>query len=67
MGNLGIIYKTRGELDKAEEMHKKSLEINEKLGLLGGLASSYCNLGVIYCKRDDKEGTAVLVAGVGAV
>ncbi|MCI0560022.1 MAG: DUF4062 domain-containing protein, partial [Nitrososphaera sp.] len=31
-GNLGILYKTRGELDRAEEMYQKSLAINEALG-----------------------------------
>ena len=33
-GNLGLIYRTRGELDRTEEMHKKSLAIEEKLGRL---------------------------------
>jgi len=48
LGNLGVIYKTRGDLDKAEEMHKKSLEIDKKLGRLEGIASDYGNLGLIY-------------------
>ena len=28
-GNLGNIYKTRGDLDRAESMHEKSLAIDE--------------------------------------
>ena len=48
LGNLGLIYRTRGELDKAEEMHKKALEINEKLGRLEGMANQYGNLGSVY-------------------
>ena len=46
-GNLGLVYKTRGELDKAEEMYKKSLEITS-LGLEGGTAADYGNLGIVY-------------------
>ncbi|MCG8509322.1 MAG: DUF4062 domain-containing protein, partial [Rhodospirillales bacterium] len=31
-GNLGILYATRGDLDRAEEMYRKALAINEALG-----------------------------------
>jgi Tfp pilus assembly protein PilF len=31
-GNLGIVYKTRGDLDRAEEMYKKSLELFVLIG-----------------------------------
>jgi len=55
MGNLGVIYRRRGELDKAEEMHKKSLEIEEKLGRLGGMASEYGSLGLIYYTRGELD------------
>ncbi len=47
-GNLGVIYRIRGDLDKAEEMHKKALEIAEKFGLQKILANGYGNLGLIY-------------------
>ena len=30
-GNLGVIHQTRGDLDRAEEMHRKSLEIDDAL------------------------------------
>jgi len=53
IGNLGLIYRRRGELDKAEQMQRKALEIDEKLGLLEGMASDYSNLGLIY--RDRRE------------
>ena len=52
-GNLGVIHLTRGELDQAEEMHRKSLAIEVKLGRLEGMASDYGNLGLIYRKRGD--------------
>jgi len=55
LGNLGLIYETRGDLDQAEKMHKKSLEIEEKLGRLEGMASQYGNLGLIYQTRGDLD------------
>jgi len=54
-GNLGLIYRTRGELDKAEEMHKKALEIEERMGRLEGMASDYGNLGLVYRRRGDLD------------
>ncbi len=48
LDNLGLIYQTRGNLEMAEEMHNKSLEISEKFGWLGGMASNYGNLGLIH-------------------
>ena len=50
-GNLGILYKTRGELDRAEEMFQKALAINEALGHKEGMASVYSNLGILYETR----------------
>ena len=40
LNNLGLVYFTRGDLDKAEEMHLKSLEIDKKLGWKVGMADS---------------------------
>ena len=54
-GNLGLIYRTKGDLDKAEEMHKKALEIDEKIGRLEGQAIRYANLGIVYMQRGDIE------------
>jgi tetratricopeptide (TPR) repeat protein len=53
--NLGNVYYTKGELDKAEEMHKKSLEIEKKLGRLVGMAAEYGNLGLIYMGRGELD------------
>ncbi|MHC4518757.1 MAG: tetratricopeptide repeat protein [Planctomycetota bacterium] len=55
LGNLGLIYHKRGELDRAEEMHKKSLEIEKRLGRLEGMAGDYANLGLIYQTRGDLD------------
>ena len=32
-GNLGLIYQTRGELERAEEMLRKALAIDERVGM----------------------------------
>ena len=51
--NLGLVYKTRGELDKSEEMYLKSLEISESRGMLELTANQNSNLGSIYEQRGD--------------
>ena len=55
LGNLGLIYERRGDLDKAEEMQRKSLEIDEKLGSVEGMANDYGSLGLIYQTRGDLD------------
>lgn len=55
LGNLGLIYRRKGDLDKAEDMHNKSLEIEKKLGRLEGMANQYGNLGLIYKDRGDLD------------
>ena len=55
LGKLGLIYTIRGDIDKAELMHNKSLEINEKFGWLEGMAKQYGNLGLIYKIRGDLD------------
>ncbi|MDZ4262128.1 MAG: tetratricopeptide repeat protein [Pseudomonadota bacterium] len=54
-GNLGIVYRTQGDLDQAEAMHLKSLELDEALGHKEGMANSYGNLGNVYLTRGDLE------------
>ncbi len=54
-GNLGLIYKTRGDLEQAESMHRKSLAINEKLRRKESIAIDYGNLGLIYQTRGDLD------------
>ncbi len=49
--NLGLVYDTRSELDKAEEMYWKSLETSEALGLKKLTANQYGNLGNVYFTR----------------
>ena len=53
--NLGVIYKTYGELDKAEEYCVKSFDIFKNLGSKEGMAVAYTNLGSIYQIRGDLD------------
>ena len=54
-GNLGILYKNRGNLDKAEQLSLKALEINERLGCLEGMANQYGSLGNVHQIRRDLD------------
>jgi tetratricopeptide (TPR) repeat protein len=54
-GNLGIIYRKRGELAKAEEMSRKSLDISEVFGFKGLTAEQYDNLGSLYKMRGELD------------
>ncbi len=53
--SLGLIAHARGELDGAERLFRMSLEFNEKLGRLEGIANEYNNLGVIARTRGDLD------------
>ena len=50
-GNLGVIYGKRGDLEQAEQMLRKALEIDEQLGRMEGMAISLANLGRIAEQR----------------
>jgi tetratricopeptide (TPR) repeat protein len=54
-GNLGLIMRSRGDLDEAERMHRKALAIDEKLARLVGMADNYGNLGLIMRIRGDLD------------
>ncbi|MBL7180927.1 MAG: ATP-binding protein [Desulfobacterales bacterium] len=54
-GNLGIVYRIRGDLDGAEAMYKKSPEFDEEMGNKEGMAIDYGNLGNVYLTRDDLD------------
>jgi len=45
LGNLGIVHKTQGKLDKAVAMHEKAPEIDTELSRKDGMATTYGNLG----------------------
>ncbi|MEM9546221.1 MAG: tetratricopeptide repeat protein [Bacteroidota bacterium] len=53
---LALIQKTRGDIYGAKEMHKKALDIFQKIGLQEGMASSYGYLGLILRTHGDLYG-----------
>ena len=55
-GNLGIVMRIRGDLNGAEKMYRKALEIDEPLGRLEGMANQYGNLGIVMATRGDLDG-----------
>jgi len=55
LNELAYIFNSLGDLTKSEESIRKSLEIEEKLGLLEGMAGDYGNLGLIYRMRGDLD------------
>jgi len=55
LGNLGLIYRRKGDLDKAEDMFLKILKIHEKLSDEGGKSKDDGNLGLIYRTKGDLD------------
>jgi protein O-GlcNAc transferase len=53
LGNLGLIAQKRGDLNAAEDFHKRSLTLNEAIGRKTGTAHQLGNLGLIAQKRGD--------------
>ena len=53
--NLGIVYKTRGDLNEAEAMYRKSLALFEELDDRRGMANGYNNLGIVHKTRGDLD------------
>jgi tetratricopeptide (TPR) repeat protein len=64
LNELAYLYKSLGELDKAEKMRNKELEISQKLGRLEGMADACGNLGVIYQTRGDLDGAVKMYVEV---
>jgi tetratricopeptide (TPR) repeat protein len=56
LGRLGLCYQTLGDIPKAIELHKRSLQINEKLGNLEGQSIGSGNLGLCYFVRSALTG-----------
>ena len=47
-GNIGIVYLSLGQYEKAMEYHKKDLSICQQTGDLAGEGKSYGNIGNVY-------------------
>ena len=50
-GNLGLVYRTLGQLDLAETMLRRSLALYEKLGREDQVATTYSHLGSLEIER----------------
>jgi len=47
-GNIGNVYRIKGELDNALEYHGNALKLNEELGSKEGMAADLGNIGNVY-------------------
>ncbi len=52
---LGLLYRFVGDLDRAEQMFRRALEIEERFGQEEGMARNYGNLGAVYYGRGDLD------------
>ncbi len=53
LGNIGLIYRTRGNLDRAEDIYKKILKIHDNLNDIKSKATTFSNLGAVYLTRGE--------------
>lgn len=53
LGNLANVYLSKGDVEKAIEIHKKDLSISKEIGDLNGEASALINLGQCYVSQGD--------------
>jgi tetratricopeptide (TPR) repeat protein len=53
--NLGLSYWQQGLVDKAEEMHRKSLVLNKELNRTDMLTLNYINLSLVYENSGDLD------------
>lgn len=55
LGNLGLIYQDKGDLDQGLKYFEKALKIYQKIGFREGEVSVLCDIGGIYKERRDVE------------
>ncbi len=55
LGNIGIIYKTKGELDEALKCHKDALKIHREIRYKQGEATGLGNIGLIYLAKGELD------------
>jgi len=55
LGNIGLIYSDKGDLDKALEYHQQALKIDREIGYKQGEASDLGNIGLIYRAKGDLD------------
>lgn len=55
IGNTGLIYQNKGDLDEAQRYHQEALKIDREIGNLQGVANQLGNIGVICRNRGDLD------------
>ena len=55
MGNIGLIYRTKGDLDTALKYLKDALDIHKKIGYKQGEAVALGNIGQFYYAKGDLD------------
>lgn len=54
-GNIGLVFRTLGEPQKALEYYEKALKLNEQIGRLEGQANQLGNIGLAYFDLGDYQ------------
>ena len=55
LGNIGVIYKNKGDLDEALKYLKQALVIDKEIGYKQGEANQLGNIGLIYSYKGDLD------------
>jgi tetratricopeptide (TPR) repeat protein len=55
LGNIGLIYKAKGDSDTALKYHQDALKIHREIGYKQGEANQLGNIGLIYSDKDDSD------------
>ena len=55
LGNIGLIYRAKGELDEALKYHQEALKIDREIGYRQGEASDLGNIGLIYSDKGELD------------
>ncbi len=55
LGNIGVVYRDKGELDNALKFHLDALVIDREIGYRQGEANQLGNIGVIYHQKGDLD------------
>ena len=49
LGNIGLVYKNKGDLDAALKYYEDALKIDRDIGYKQGEANHLSNIGIVYC------------------
>jgi tetratricopeptide (TPR) repeat protein len=55
LGNIGLIYSDKGDLDEALKYHQDALKIDRDVGYKQGEANQLGNIGLIYSAKGDLD------------